>query len=323
VSRLPAEKPEGVMRKIALILLMMALTACRPTGQVAQSGGAQTALKVVAAETFLADIAQNVAGNRVKIAALMPGGVDPHGFEPTPTDVAKIADSNVLIVNGAGFEEFLANLLENAGGQRVVIEAAAGLTPREPQEGEQAETSEADHEHEGDPHFWLDPNNVIKYVENIRDGLSKVDPEGAATYQANAEAYSAKLKELDRWIADRVQEVPEADRLLVTNHDNFGYFADRYGFKIIGTVVPSVSTELAPSAQQLAQLIDHIKASSAKAIFLEKGVNPQLAEQVAKETGSRVVTDLYGDWLGEANGPASTYLEMMKFNTDAIVSALK
>jgi ABC-type Zn uptake system ZnuABC Zn-binding protein ZnuA len=164
---------------------------------------------------------------------------------------------------------------------------------------------------------------VIKYVENIRDGLSKVDPEGAATYQANAEAYSAKLKELDRWIADRVQEVPEADRLLVTNHDNFGYFADRYGFKIIGTVVPSVSTELAPSAQQLAQLIDHIKASSAKAIFLEKGVNPQLAEQVAKETGSRVVTDLYGDWLGEANGPASTYLEMMKFNTDAIVSALK
>jgi ABC-type Zn uptake system ZnuABC Zn-binding protein ZnuA len=317
VSRLPAEKPEGVMRKIALILLMMVLTACQPTSRVAQSGEAQTALKVVAAETFLADIAQNVAGNRVKIAALMPGGVDPHGFEPTPTDVAKIADSNVLIVNGAGFEEFLANLLENAGGQRVVIEAAAGLTPREPKVGEYAG------EHESDPHFWLDPNNVIKYVENIRDGLSQADPGGAATYTANAEAYLAKLKELDHWIADRVKEVPKANRKLVTNHESFGYFADRYGFQVIGTVMPSVSTGASPSAQQLAALIDHIKATGAKAIFLETGTNPQLAEQVAKETGSKVVTNLYSHSITDAGGPAPTYIEMMKANTEAIVSALK
>ena len=116
----------------------------------------------------------------------MPIGVDPHGFEPTPTDVAKITDSQVLIVSGAGFEAFLDELLKNAGGTRVVIEAAAGLTQREPKAGEHVDEHEDEHEHEGDPHFWLDPNNVIKYVENIRDGLSKADPDGAATYKANA-----------------------------------------------------------------------------------------------------------------------------------------
>ncbi len=307
------------MKKIALVWLMISvLAACQPTGQLAQSGGANTTLKVIAAETFLADIAQNVAGNRVKIEALMPIGVDPHGFEPTPTDVAKVADSTVLIVNGAGFEEFLTKLLQNAGGQRAVLEASAGLTSRQLHQGEIA-----DPDHAGDPHFWLDPNNVIKYVENIRDGLSSADPEGAATYAANAEAYIAKLKELDRWIADRVKEVPEANRLLVTNHESFGYFADRYGFKIIGTVVPSISSDSAPSAQQLAELIDRIKATGAKAIFLETGTNPQLAEQVARETGSRVVTNLYSHSITDASGPAPTYIDMMKFNTNAIVDALK
>jgi ABC-type Zn uptake system ZnuABC Zn-binding protein ZnuA len=259
-----------------------------------------------------------VAGDRVKIDTLMPIGVDPHGFEPTPTDVAKIADSTVLIVNGAGFEEFLAKLLQNAGGQRAVIEAAAGLASRQPREGEVA-----DPDHAGDPHFWLDPNNVIKYVENIREGLSTADPAGAATYTANAEAYVAKLKELDRWIVDRVKGVPEAKRLLVTNHESFGYFADRYGFRIIGTVLPSVSTGSSPSAQQLAQLIDQIKAAGAKAIFLETGTNPQLAEQVAGETGSKVVTNLYSHSVSEPAGPAATYIDMLKFNTKAIVDALK
>jgi ABC-type Zn uptake system ZnuABC Zn-binding protein ZnuA len=318
VSQVPEAIPESMMKKIALMGLVILSVACQPMGPVAQSVGGKPALKVIAAETFLADIAQNVAGDRVKIESLMPIGVDPHGFEPTPTDVAKIADSTVLIVNGAGFEEFLAKLLENAGGQHAVLEASADLPSRQPHDGEIA-----DPDHAGDPHFWLDPNNVIKYVENIRDGLSAANPEGAATYEANAKAYIVKLKELDRWIADRVNEVPEARRLLVTNHESFGYFADHYGFKIIGTVLPSVSTGSSPSAQQLAALIDRIKVTGAKAIFLETGTNPQLAEQVAKETGCKVVTNLYTHSITDARGPAPTYIEMMKTNTTAIVDALK
>lgn len=306
-----------------MLVLTLAVAACQPAAPAAN----RSSLKVVAAETFLADIAQNVAGNRIKIEALMPVGVDPHSFEPTPSDVAKVADSNLLIVNGAGFEVFLTDLLENTGGQRTVIEASAGLTMRTPQAGEHAEETEHEaadeHAHEGDPHFWLDPNNVIKYVETIRDGLTQADPEGAAIYRANAEAYIAQLQDLDRWIADRLGEIPPTDRLLVTNHESFGYFADRYGLRIIGTVIPGASSGASPSAQQLAALIDHIRETGAKAIFLETGANPQLARQVASETGVQVVTDLHTHSVTAAGGPAPTYIDMMKANVNAIVAALK
>jgi ABC-type Zn uptake system ZnuABC Zn-binding protein ZnuA len=309
-------------RKWLLLLgVMILVAACQPAVSPAGQGALPDArggtLKVVAAETFLADIAQNVAGDRLKIDSLMPIGVDPHSFEPTPADVARVADSNLIIVNGGGVETFLAKLLQNAGGRHTVIEASAGLKSRQPGSKELVD------EPEGDPHFWLDPNNVIKYVENIRDGLSEADPAGATAYQANAAAYIARLKDLDRWIADQVQQLPAAKRLLVTNHESLGYFADRYGFKIVGTVIPSVSTEASPSAQDLAQLIDHIRQTGARAIFLEAGANPQLADQVASETGVKVVNDLYTHSITAPDGEAPTYLDMMKFDTHAIVSALK
>jgi ABC-type Zn uptake system ZnuABC Zn-binding protein ZnuA len=284
---------------------------------------------VLAAETFLADVAQNVTGDRLAVTSLLPVGVDPHSFEPTPGDVRKVAASDVLIVNGAGFEAFLGRLLENAGGsplssqaggQRQVIEAAKGLTVRAPREGEVAQAGAP---REDDPHFWLDPNHVVKYVENIRDGLSQADPGGAAIYARNAETYVARLKELDRWIADQVQQIPPERRLLVTNHESLGYFADRYGFRIVGTIVPSVSTDASPSAQQVAQLIDHIKQTGAPAIFLETGANSQMARQIAQDTGVRVVADLYTHSTTDAEGPAPTYLDMMKYDTRAIVDALK
>jgi len=284
--------------------------------------------KVLAAESFLADIAQNVAGDRLVIEVLIPRGVDPHSFEPTPADVRKVADATLLIVNGAGLEAFLQPLLENAGGTATVVEAAAGLTPREGGTGEHRE-GEADqapgaggHE-EGDPHFWLAPNHVIKYVENIRDGLAAADPAGKDAYAANADAYIARLEELDAWIKEQVAEIPETRRLLVTNHESFGYFADRYGLRVIGAVIPSVSTAASPSAQQLAQLADQVKATGAPAVFLELGANPQLAEQLAAETGMKVVTGLLTHSTTTADGPAPDYLSMMRYNASTIVDALK
>ena len=264
-----------------------------------------------------------MAGDRLTVDALIPMGVDPHSFEPTPTDVRKVADSNVLLVNGAGFEAFLEVLLKNAGGQRSLIEAAAGLTHREPQTGEHPE-GEADRAHaEGDPHFWLDPNYVVKYVENIRDGLTAADPAGKDAYAANADAYIAKLKELDVWITEQVATIPEARRLLVTNHESFGYFADRYGFRVVGAVIPSVSTAASPSAQQLAHLADQVKAAGAPAVFLEAGATPQLADQLARETGIRVVTDLLTHSVTAEDGPAPDYLSMMRYDVKRIVDALK
>ena len=274
---------------------------------------------MLATETFLADIAQNVAGDRITVEALIPTGVDPHAFEPTPADVAKLADSQVLVVNGAGLESWLKKILDNTGGQRQVIEAAGGLAMRVPKAGDPAAVEHP----EGDPHFWLDPTKVIKYVENIRDGLSQADPGGAQVYAQNAEAYIAQLNDLDHWIAAQVETVPVAHRLLVTNHESFGYFADRYGFQVVGAIVPSVTSDAAPSAQELATLTDRIRATGALAIFLETGSNPQLAEQVAHETGVKVVTGLYTHSVSPPTGPAPTYLAIMRYNTTAIVEALK
>jgi len=294
------------------------LTACAPTS--APTAGGKVAPKVLVTETFLADIVQNVAGDRLKVEALIPLGVDPHGFEPTPRDVKKVADSSTLIVNGAGFEEFLAKLLQNAGSQRTVIEAAAGLESRKPRADEVAAD---EHAGAGDPHFWLDPVSVIKYVENIRDGMSTVDPAGASVYAANAQAYIAKLRDLDKWAAEQMQQVPADRRVLVTNHESLGYFADRYGLRIVGAIVPSVSSGASPSAQQLAQLSDAVKRAGVKAIFLETGANPQLANQLARDAGIKAVTSLYTHSITDAKGPAPTYIDMMKYNVKAIVDALK
>lgn len=304
-------------RFLSLFIVLAFLAACRQ-----KSPGAQP-VRVVAVETFLADIAQNVAGDRLKVEALMPLGADPHSFEPTPQDVARVAESDVLIVNGAGFEEFLTPLLQNAGGERLVIEASAGLTPREAEEEEHEGENHKGHAHESDPHFWLDPSNVIHYVENIRNGLIQADPAGKDSYTRNAQAYVAELLELDAWIAAQTAQIPTERRLLVTNHESFGYFADRYGFRMVGAIIPSVTTSASPSAQQLAALTDQIKATGAPAVFLETGTNPQLAQQLASETGIQVVTDLYTHSISAADGPAPTYLELMRYNASQIIAALK
>ena len=271
--------------------------------------------RVLAVESFLGDIAQNVAGDRLTVEILIPLGVDPHAYQPTPQDAARVTDADVLILNGAGLESFLDSLLQNSGGaHQTEIKAADGLTPLPDPSGEHPE---------GDPHFWLDPNNVIKYVENIRDGLSLADPAGATVYATNANAYISGMNALDTWIKSQVQSVPTARRQLVTNHETFGYFAARYGFTIVGAIVPSISSGAAPSAQELAGLIDTIRTSGAPAIFLETGSNLQLADQIASETGVKVVTGLYTHSLSAADGPAATYIDMMKYDVTTIVDALK
>lgn len=272
---------------------------------------------VLAIETFLADLAQNVAGDRLIVGALLPIGADPHSFEPAPADVARVAKSTVLIANGAGFEAFLDRLTRNAGGQRLLIEASAGLTPRTAKPGEPVDAGDA-----VDPHFWLDPINAVAYVENIRAGLTKADPAGAPVYAANAAAYSQKLRDLDAWIRQQVDTIPPAQRLMVTNHESFGYFADRYALRVVGSIVASVSSSASPSAQELAQLINSIKQTGARAIFLESGANPQLAKQLTQETGAKTVEGLYTHSLSQG-GPAATYIDMMKYDTGAIVNALK
>ena len=291
---------------VILTIVGVALSAC---GQPTSSSEAPV---VLASTTFLTDITRNVVGDRVKVESLLPVGADPHSYQPTPQDVAKIEQSKLLIINGAEYEHFLESLLENAGGERDIIEASSGLRLR----------TDAESEHGVDPHLWLDPNNVIVYVENIREGLTHFDPDGAAIYQSNADAYVSQLEALDTWINEHVSQIPPERRLLVTNHEALGYFADRYSFTVIGAVLPSVSSDASTSAGQMAELIEQIKSSGTPAIFLDEVENPALAQQIADETGVKIVADLHLESLTDGP-PAATYIDMMKHNVTQIVNALR
>jgi ABC-type Zn uptake system ZnuABC Zn-binding protein ZnuA len=280
--------------------------------------------KVLAIETFLADIAQNVAGDQFQVSYLIPPGLDPHSFELVPQDVVKLASSDLIITNGAGLESWLAVTLTSNTLNIPTIEASKGLTNRTPKPGEIPPSDVISQTGQIlDPHFWLNPTDVITYVQNIRDAYSIMDPANAAAYASNAGVYIVQLNSLEQWIQTQVNEIPFQNRLLVTNHETFGYFADRYGFSIVGAVIPSTSTDASPSAQQMADLITIIKADKVKAVFLEIGSNSDLAQQVATETGIKIVESLYTHSTSAAGGPATTYIDMMKYDTTQIVDALK
>ena len=316
------------MKKIFIIinvLVVFALAACQGADRPDDDR-----LRVIAAESFLADIAQQVAGDRLLVESLIPAGADPHTYEPIPADLVRISEADVVILNGAGFEAWLEPLLESAAGERgsgeqVVIEASAGLISRQVDEDHLDDVDAAieDSDHLVDPHFWLDPVLTIRYVENIRDGLALADPEGAQSYAENAAAYISRLKELDAWIATQVATIPAERRLLVTNHESFGYFADRYGFRVAGSILPGVSSGAMPSAQQIVQLMETIQETGAPAIFLEAGAPPEMADQIAGQTGVAVVTGLYTHSLTGKDGPVPTYLDLMRHNTDLIVAVLR
>jgi ABC-type Zn uptake system ZnuABC Zn-binding protein ZnuA len=302
---------------IFLILISLILTACGENFTPV----ANSSLHVLASTSILADIAQNVAGDKAHVTSLLPVRADPHAYEATPSDVVKISESNVLILNGLEYERFIEPLLENADGKRLLIVASTGLDPRK-MEAHAGETESGREQGAGDPHMWLDPVLVETYVENICAGLIQADPDGADVYRTNADAYIDKLKELDGWIGEQAAQIPVERRILVTNHEALGYFADRYGFKVAATVIPSLSSEAATSAQGMAAVIDQIRATNAPAIFLGEVENPALADQIAAETGVTVVADLYLESLTDGP-PAGTYLDMMKYNVSKIVKALK
>ena len=301
------------MKKIInSIITLTALASLFLTGCGSAPKSSDGRLKALTSTTFLADITRNIAGDRISVDSLLPVGADPHAYQAAPSDVAKIAESDLLILNGLEYEHFIEPLLENAGDERLIIEATAGLSPRK----------DAGSEHGVDPHMWLDPNLVVTYVENIRDGLIQVDVEGTQIYKANADAYITQLKDLDKWIVEQVNTIPAERRLLVTNHEAVGYFAERYGFEVAGAVIPSLSTDAGTSAKELAALIEVIKTSGAPAIFLGEVESPDLANQIAAETDVKVVDNLHLESL-TVGAPAATYIDMIKHNVNQIVEALK
>lgn len=309
---------------IFLLLLVALSAACSSsTTETPVPGGASERPKVVATTTIVGDVVANVAGNKADIAVLLPPGTDPHGYEPTPQDIALVNDADVIFANGAGLEEFLDNLIESAGAGERVVEVNEGVSLIAGDTDHEDENDSHEHsENTSDPHTWTNPKNALIWVDNIRTALSELDPENASVYQANANAYQSKLRDLDTWVRERVSEIPGGERVIVTDHRIFNYFAEEYGFKQVGAVVPGYSTMAEPSAQELAQLEDAIEENDVQAIFVGNTVNPNLAQRIAEDTGVYLVF-VYTGSLSEMGGKADTYLDYIRYNVNSFVDALK
>ena len=259
------------------------------------------------------------------MSILLPVGTDPHAFDPTPQDVANMAEADIVFANGAGLEDFLESMIESAGAKDKVVHVSDGIKlmsggHHDEHEGEEHHD---EHNHGGiDPHTRFNPLNVMVWIHNIAYALSDVDPDSAQAYAHNEEVYEAELVELDTWIREQVAQIPEDNRNLVTDHSLFTYFADEYSFTQVGALIPGYSTVSEPTAQELAQIEDAIEDLNVKAVFVGYTVNPVLGERVADDTGTELVF-VYTGALSETDGAAATYLHYMRYNTTAFVNALR
>lgn len=280
----------------------------------------QRKLQVVATTSILANVVEQVAGEYANVSSIVPVGSNEHEYQPAPRDIAAVSDADLVFEVGLGLEEFMSTIIENASEGTKTVTVSEGITTRE-FHGVSGDTH-ADEHSAGDPHVWLDPANVIVWVQNIQTALSEADPAHASQYQANAEAYIVSLAQLDTWITDQVSAIPISERKIVTDHLLFGYFAEKYGFEVIGAVIPSYSSSAQPSAQEMAALEDAIRSYGVKVILVGNNVNPDLASRIAQDTGIALVT-FYTGSLSEPDGPASTYIDYMKYNVTTIMNALK
>lgn len=271
----------------------------------------------VATTSLVADVVAQVGGDDVALRALLPRGTDPHAYEPTPSDLRALADAQVVFINGLGLEASLEETIRQVAAGAQVISLSQGVQPRRLPEGSAGAAGRAG----VDPHVWFDPMNVAVWAENASRALGALDPAHAGRFAENARRYRAAMLELDRWIHDQVAGIPEAKRQLVTDHDSLGYFAARYGFEVVGAVVPAYSTVAVPSAGEIAQLEEAVSRLGVRAVFVGTTVNADLAERVADDVGVRLVP-IYTGSLSPPDGPAATYVDMMRYNVSAIVEAL-
>lgn len=301
----------NVVKIGAVAVGMAVLVACGAPATQAPSTPT-TALKAVATFSIIGDLVQNVAGDKIDLTTFVGAGADVHDFEPTPSDVAKLAGAQLIFENGVALERWLDPLYTSSRSAAQRIDLSNGIALIDA--GGKGQ----------DPHLWQNPQNAMVMVKAIRDALVKADPPNAAIYQQNAAAYLAKLAALDQEISSLVEQLPKEKRKLVTSHDALGYFAQRYGFEIVGSVIASLSTEAGePSAQDIVALVNGIRQQGVKAIFLESQSNPKLVERVAGESGIVVGPELYTDALGATGSAGATYIDAMRHNTRAIVDALK
>lgn len=295
------------------------------------SGSDGDKLVVVATTTQIGDFVREVGGEDVEVHQLLQPNSDPHDYEPRPSDVQNVADAKLVFASGDGIDEWIEEVVSDSGAGAEVVDLGAVAPIRLPGEDEHGEAEHAGHEGEEqteeehhhdsefDPHWWHDPRNAEAAVREIERSLGAADPSRRAAFERDANAYVAQLKALDAGIAACIDSVPPSQRKLVTDHDAFNYFAERYGIEVVGAVIPSQTTQAQPSAKDLSELADTIEAEQVKAIFPESSLSPKVAEAIANQTGASAEYTLYGDALGPEGSDGATYLEMEEANADAVV----
>ena len=295
---------------VVFALLATAVLACG--GQQPSPSAPAGSLRVVATTSVLADFVRQVGGNRVEVDSLVPKGGEVHTFDPAPSDAARIESADLLVMNGLGLDDWLLTFAEEVGaGGLPVIELAEGLDEVTYIEGRE------DHAH--NPHLWMNPTYAAIYVDRIRLKLIEMDTAGQADYDVNADAYEEQLAELDDWASHQFDALPPENRRIVSFHDAFPYFAARYGIEIVGVVVDAPGQE--PSAGEVAQLIDAIRQSGARAILAEEQFSDDLARTIAEEADAALVSDLYTDSLGDA--PLDSFDAILRWDVERIVEALR
>lgn len=310
---------------VAMILLLAATPGLTPAQ-------APTKIRVVSSFSVVGEMVQRVGADRIDHRVLVGANSDSHTYEPTPADGVALAGAALVVQNGLGFEPWLDRLYQASGSRASRVALTDGLDDLlaveddVEAEGEVGHSVHDEHGHAAgdfDPHVWHDLSYAVRMVSAARDALAAVDPDNTSVYQTNAASYIAELQDLDWWIFQQVETLPEDRRKLVTSHDTFAYFARRYGFEIVGTALGATTTEVAdPSAGAFAELVQQIKAAGVPAIFAENVTNPRLMQQISSAAGVQLVSDLYTDALGERGSPGQTLAGLMRHNVSRIVGAL-
>lgn len=288
--------------KSVLVFLVISCSAC------ALFAGSKPL--VVSSVSMLQDIAIHVGGSEFDYQTIVPIGSDPHLYDPTPSDATLCTRAQLVLVNGLTFEGWISKLIENSGTRAAVITVTDGITP----------IASTQYANATDPHAWMDVKNGIIYAQNIAAALSALAPAHAEAIHQRLTSYLAELEMLDQYILAKIQAIPEPNRILITSHDAFHYYGKRYGLRlesILGT-----STDVDVQTADIRRLNEVIRTTGVPAVFIESTINPRMLQQIARDNGLNVGGKLYADSLSDKDGPASTYVAMLRYNTDTIYSGL-
>ncbi|WP_410772035.1 metal ABC transporter solute-binding protein, Zn/Mn family [Fontibacillus sp. BL9] len=319
VKKSPMQRAKMTLSVLALIVIAACSKVEGEPGhqQRAEDGGK---IQIVTTIGMITDVVQEIGGGEVEVKGLMGPGVDPHLYKASQGDIQKLDDADMIFYGGLHLEGKMTEIFEKLEKRKPTVAVSRDIDPSLLRSGKDAGGSQYD------PHIWFNVKHWVSAAETIRDTLSEYDPAHAAEYGKNAEAYIAELNELDAEVRERIAEIPEEGRVLVTAHDAFGYFGDAYGIKVMG--LQGISTASEYGSKDVSKLRDFLVENKIKAVFVESSIPTKSMEAViagAKELGHdvKIGGELYSDSMGEPGSDADTYINMVRHNVNTITEALK